>query len=138
MRISLHIVKVDNSVNYSEGKRYRFAVVDLDKAKTYPSNFVCLLPMQMNSKSTKRSIFSQLFGDRGLEQARMLLTKALKKESDPELKAEIERRLGELEPKKDKKVKCCICGKFFVSDRRIIHRQRFCKQCLKKKYGDRA
>jgi hypothetical protein len=41
----------------------------------------------------------QIFGDKSVEQAMALLTGALETESDPEVKAEISRRLKLLEAK---------------------------------------
>lgn len=48
LRVRLHIARCDNVLDYSGGKRFRFAVVDLDKAKEYPVNFVCLFPLRLN------------------------------------------------------------------------------------------
>ena len=56
MKAGLHIHKHDDVEDYSGGRRFRFAVVDLDRVKDYPVNFVCMLPMQPNSsgKGLKR------------------------------------------------------------------------------------
>ena len=99
--------------DYSVSKRFRFAVVDLDKSKSYPSNFVCMLPTQIKDKTRLESIFMQLFGDKSTEQARALLTDALETEEDADVKAEIEKRLKLLEPEPVIQIKCSCCGNPF-------------------------
>ena len=99
MRVGLHICRYDAFEDYPVGWHYRFAVVDLDKAKRYPLNFVCMLPTKIDADGKSQSVFLQIFGDKSVEQARALLTGALEVESDSEVKAEIERRLKLLEAK---------------------------------------
>ena len=70
MRASLQIHKHDDADDYSAGKRFRFVVVDLNKGKDYPVNFVCLLPMQPNSLGKGFSVFVGIFGDKSLIAAR--------------------------------------------------------------------
>ena len=137
MKFSLYLCRIDNVKDYSVGKRFRFAVVDLDKSKSYPSNFVCMLPTQISGEGKPHSIFLQVFGDKSLEQARALLTEALKTEDDSQVKAEIERRLKLLEPKPVSQIECSACGKLFESKRVRGFRQKFCPECLKKKFGSR-
>jgi hypothetical protein len=91
MKLSLLVCRIETEEDYSVTKRFRFAVVDLDKSKSYPSNFVCMLPTQISGKTRLESIFMQVFGDKSIEQARALLTGALKTEEEPEVKAEIEK-----------------------------------------------
>ena len=93
MRVGLLLCRYENAEDYSVGRRFRFAVVDLDKGKNYPLNFVCMLPMKIDADGKSQSVFLQIFGDKSVEQARALLTGALETESDSEVKAEIERRL---------------------------------------------
>ena len=95
----MHLSRLDEAADYSVGKRFRFAVVDLDKPKGYPLNFVCMLPTNINAAGKSQSVFLQIFGDKSVEQARALLLGALETESDSEVKAEIERRLKLLEAK---------------------------------------
>ena len=99
MRVGLLICRYDEAEDYSLGRRFRFAVVDLDKGKNYPLNFVCMLPTNININGKSQSVFLQIFGDKSLEQAKTLLTEALETESDSEVKAEISRRLKLLEAK---------------------------------------
>lgn len=99
MRAGLLLCKYDYAEDYSVARRFRFAVVDLDKGKNYPLNFVCMLPTKIDADGKSQSVFLQIFGDKSVEQARALLTGALESESDSEVKAEIERRLKLLEAK---------------------------------------
>jgi hypothetical protein len=137
MKLGLYLCRFDNAKDYSVGKRFRFAVVDLDKSNSYPSNFVCMLPTHMSEKGKSKSIFLQVFGDKSLEQARALLTRALQTEEEPEVKAEIERRLKMLEPTSALQIKCSGCGKLFQPRRVRKHQQNFCEECMKKKFGSR-
>jgi hypothetical protein len=79
-------------------KSFRFAVVDFSKSKSYPQNFVCVLPVNLAAKSD--SAFVQVFKEKSVEQAKALLKAAWEKEDDSEIKAEIERRLLLLDPKR--------------------------------------
>ncbi len=137
MKISLHVSTIDNVKDYSLGRRFRFAVVDLDKPSGYPSNFICMLPAHFGGKGESRSVFTQIFGDKSLEQAKALLSQALKTEQDSEVKAEIERRLNLLEPKPLKQIKCSGCGKLFQARRVRRYSQNFCEECLARKFGSR-
>ena len=138
MKLSLLVCRNDNVEDYSLGKRFRFAVVDLDKSKSYPANFVCVLPTQMSDKGKSKSVFLQVFGDKSLEQARALLIGALDTESDSEVKAEITRRLELLEPEPVSQIKCSSCEKLFQPRRVRKYQKNFCEECLKKKFGSRA
>ena len=119
--------------DYSQGHYIRFAVIDLEKSKKYPANYVCMLPQQPRADGKAHNVFSDLFGGESLELAKRLLTKALKAESDSEIKSEIKRRLKLLEPKPTVQVKCRVCGKFFEPERRRF-RQKICQECTQKKY----
>ena len=134
MNVRLQVFKQDVVNDYSLGRRFRFAVVDLDKPGNYPSNFVCMLPAQISLDRKNSSIFLEVFGDKSLEMARALLTKALEKENDSEVKAEVERRLKLLEPKPAVQVKCRVCGNFFEPERRRF-KQKICQECTRKKYA---
>jgi hypothetical protein len=132
MRVGLYLCRHDDAEDYSVGKRFRFAVVDLDKAKGYPMNFVCMLPTKLNSKGKGLSVFVKVFGDKSLEQARALLTRALLTEDDSEVKAEIERRLKLLDAKPLSQIECSSCGKFFQPRRIRRFKKNFCPECMKK------
>ena len=138
MKLSLLVCRIETEEDYSVTKRFRFAVVDLDKSKGYPSNFVCMLPVHMSVKGKSKSVFLQVFGDKSLMQARALLTGALKTEEDVEVKAEIEKRLKMLEPEPVIQIKCSGCGKLFQPLRVRKYQQNFCEECIKKKFGSRS
>ena len=137
MKLSLRVCRIETEEDYSVTKRFRFAVVDSDKANSYPSNFVCMLPTHMNDKGKSKSVFLQVFGDRSIEQARALLTGALETEEESEVKAEIEKRLKMLEPEPVLQIKCSSCGNLFQPRQVRKHQQNFCEECMKKKFGSR-
>ena len=137
MRVGLLLCRYDNAEDYSVARRFRFAVVDLDKGKNYPLNFVCMLPTKIDADGKSQSVFLQIFGDKSVEQARALLTGALEIESDSEVKAEIARRLKLLEPKPISQVKCSSCGNLFQPRPVKRFKQKFCQECVKKKFGSR-
>jgi len=99
MKLELEIFVVDTDENTRAGKRFRFVVVDSDKPGGYPRNFVCLLPLRVTEVGKSNSAFLTIYGNKGVEQARRLLTEALKKERNAEIKNEIERRLELLDSK---------------------------------------
>ena len=132
MNLRLEILKTDYTGDYSQWRHIRFAVVDLDKSKKYPANYICLLPMDPKANN-KASNFSKLFGTESPEIAKRLLTKALKTEKDAEIKAEIEKRLELLTPKPPVQVKCRVCGDFF-EPKRSRFKQTLCQECKQKRY----
>jgi hypothetical protein len=137
LRLRLRILKYDDAADYSGGRRFRFAVVDLDRAKDYPVNFVCMLPMQIGSYGKGSNIFTRVFGDKSLEVANKLLIGALKAEDDSDVKVEIERRLKLFKPKPFCEKVCVSCGKLFQAEPRKGFRQKFCPECFKKKFAGR-
>jgi hypothetical protein len=126
------------TVDYTDlGRRFRFAVLDLDRSRDYPANFVCLLPTTVSNEGKSNNVFFKIFGNKSLEQAKLLLTEALKNENEPEVKVEIERRLTLLEPKQASQIKCSGCGKLFQPRRIRRFKQNFCEECFKRKYRAR-
>ena len=139
LKYKLCILKQDNIADWSDKQQlFRFAVVNHDKAKTYPMNFVCILPMRVNSKVEKRTEFEKLFGNESLEEAKKLLTETLKSQDDKDLRREIERRLSLLEPKPASEKTCAGCGKRFQVKQKRWFKQKFCEDCIKKRFGNRA
>ena len=134
MNLRLCVFKNYDARDYSQGLHIRFAVIDVDKSKNYPANYVCILPLQPRANGKAHNIFSELFGNDSLELAKRLLTEALKTENDSEIKAEIEKRLKLLEPKPSGQVKCSVCGNFFKPRRRRF-KQKTCQECTRKKYA---
>ena len=117
---------------YSHRHHIRFAVIDLDRSKKYPENFVCMLPQKPRANGKPSNIFSEVFGKDSVELAKRLLTKALKTEEDSEIKAEIENRLKLFEPKPAVQVRCRVCGNFFEIERRRF-KPKICQECRQKK-----
>ena len=104
-----------------------FVVVDSDISKTYPANFVCVLPLSQGLNG--HSIFSKLFGDESLSLARRLLSKALIKESDLEIRTAIGKRLKLLDPKTVIKARCRVCKGLFEPKNFRGNYQTTCQDC---------
>ena len=85
--------------DYSRKAYIRFVVVDLDRSLKYPINFICLLPKNIKVGGKRNSKFESMFGDNSLELAKKLLKRALRTESDSDIKAEIRKRLDLFKPK---------------------------------------
>ena len=111
--------------------------MDLDKGRDYPLNFVCLLPLNIKPEVKSVSIFSGVFGEESLPVAKRLLAEALEREDEAEVRGEIERRLRLLEPKPVFEKTCVSCGKCFMAESQRGFKQKFCPECLKKRFGDR-
>ena len=108
-----------------------FTVLDLDKGETYPKNFVCILPKTFE-KGENNSNFQKIFGKTSQQIAIKLLNDALKHESDPEVKVEIEKRLKDNLPKPFIKVTCIDCGCVFEAKKSGRYVQRICQPCKMK------
>jgi hypothetical protein len=132
MKLSLLVCRIETEEDYSVTKRFRFAVVDSDKSKSYPSNFVCILPKQFSGKNKQSNVFARVFGNDSLGLAMRLLNEALETEDDREIKGEIEKRLKLLEPKPVVQVKCRVCGNFFSS---TLYKQKTCRECKMKTFS---
>jgi hypothetical protein len=104
-----------------------FAVVDLDKAKTYPLNYVCLLPKNLERGSKPANKFLEIYGEESYQIAVELLTNALKNEADDKVRDEVEKRLKVVQPKPT--TKCAICGSAFEPRKFGHFLQRVCKTC---------
>ena len=136
MSVKLQIFEHNGKDDNPFRRSFRFAVVDYSKSKSYPSNFVCMLPLKLGVGKPD-SVFLKVYGNRSLEQAKVLLAGALKAESDTEIKAEIERRLKLLDPTQTTQIKCSSCGKPFQPKRIRRYKKNFCQVCMTKKYGTR-
>ena len=133
MNLRLYILKRDDTRDYTLRTYIRFAVIDLDRSKKYPENFVCVLPQQLSSIVGQSSVFASVFGGTSLEVAKKLLSEALKNEEDSEIKAEIEKRLKTFLPKPTIPRKCVMCGNVFQSTRTGRFKQKICPTCRSKK-----
>ena len=95
MNPSLHVFKKQKGRTTATRKTVvHIVVVDQEKGRKYPENFVCVLPEFFGFPSRT---FEKLYGDSAIEVARSLLFEALEKEKDSEVKLDIERRLKGLE-----------------------------------------
>ena len=132
MTLELRIFEREYSRGHHAWNHLRFAVVDLNKSKDYPANFVSILPMRIDSDGKLPSVFTKFFGNKSLKIARGLLTEALKTEHDSEIKAEIARRLNLLEPNPLIHIKCRVCKKFFQTQKERASNQKICPECMKR------
>jgi hypothetical protein len=132
MNLKLRISRRDYTNNLSSWNHLRFAVVDLNKSKSYPENFVSMLPMKIDSDEKLPSVFTKFFGNESVATARGLLTEALKTEDDSEIKTEITRRLNLLEPNPLVHIKCRVCKKFFQTQKERAGNQKICPECMKR------
>ena len=137
LRFYLRISKQKYRKRNTPIRRFRFAVLDLDKAETYPMNYVCMLPITLDADAKNGSIFVKTFGEKSYEVAKTLLQEALKQESSYEVKREIERRIKLLEPKPEVEKRCMICGNLFQAKPKHGFKQKYCPECLKKRIRKR-
>ncbi len=137
MDCRLQVFKLD-ATDSNLKQTYRFAVVDYSRSKSYPANFVCMLPAKVDQGKGKiANVFGTLFGDRSLEFAIGLLNAALKSEGDADVKSEIERRLKLLDPKQAGLVECSLCKKTFRPSKTRKYKQHFCRECFRKRFAVR-
>ncbi len=136
MRYKLHVVKNEKAEDWSDSQTHlRFTVVNLEKGKSYPLNFVCLLPMRFTFKEDRLTMFEKLFGADSLAMAKKLLNDALETEQDGDVKDEIDRRLRLLSPELAQKQICPSCGKPFQAPSKKSWKRSYCAECVKKKFG---
>lgn len=137
MAFRLRISRIDpaNGHDHTLRGNFRFAVIDFNRSKSYPLNFVCMLPLNAGKIGNN---FEQVFGDQSLDEAKMLLKESLKREDDFEVRAEIDRRLKLLDPNQAKRITCGVCRTpFFTTHRIRKFKQNLCETCFKKRYGVR-
>ena len=133
MKLRLRIT-IKETKDYTK-TQYRFAVIDLDKSKQYPQNFVCMLPKSIKLKSKPTNIFEKLFGNESIDIAKHLLEKALRSRPDSEKAKAIRERLKLLSPKKKKVSKCQSCGKMFEQKNQRFRSYKLCYNCYRKNYS---
>ncbi|MBK5133461.1 hypothetical protein JJE00_03425 [Candidatus Bathyarchaeota archaeon] len=138
MNLSLHIEKNYNLKDYLKPSHIRLAVIDLDKSKDYPANFVCMLPRTINPNAKTQNKFQEKYGSKSQEIIKKLLNQALKTEDDQDLKKELIARLTLIDPKPKNMVKCNICGEEFKSKSFRYGKQKTCYDCIAKRYVDKA
>lgn len=97
MNLKLYAVK--NTSAKQPNERIQLVVVDLDKSKHYPLNFVCVLPRYFRILERRSSKFAKLFGPKTLPTARTLLEEAVRTEEDPEIRELIKKRIKDIDTK---------------------------------------
>jgi hypothetical protein len=97
LNLKLYAIKdVTQQIN-----RIQLVVVDLDKSKRYPLNFVCVLPRYFRILEKRSSKFAKLFGEKSLCMAKKLLVDAWRSEDDPEIKTVIKKRIKDIDSKQE-------------------------------------
>ncbi len=79
----------------------QLVVVDLDRSKHYPLNFVCILPRYFRILEKRSSKFAKLFGEKSHTMAKKLLVDAWHREDDPEIKLIIKKRIKDIDAKQE-------------------------------------
>ena len=138
MNLSLHIEKNYNIKDYLKSSHIRLAVIDLDKSKEYPANFVCILPRTNNPNAKTQNKFQEKYGSQSQKIIKKLLEQALKSTNDQDIKKELIARLKLLNPKPKNMVKCNVCGEEFQSRSYRYGKQKTCYDCKAKRYEDKA
>jgi hypothetical protein len=133
MNLKLRITKKEtNHYNTKINTKHLFAVIDLDKSKQYPQNFVSVLPRNIKAIVKPSNVFEGLFGNESLEMANQLLKKALRSRPDSETVKSIRERLKLLDPQLSNKIKCQNCGSPIRQSKQRFRPYKFCYECHRK------
>ena len=66
MDYRLQVFKHEN-ISRNSGTTYRFAIVDYSRSESFPANFVCMLPANVDLvKGKSTNVFGGLFGDKSV------------------------------------------------------------------------
>ena len=103
MNLKLYAVKKGNPKLDSD---IQLVVVDLDKSKRYPLNFVCVLPRYLRLLEKRSSNFAKIFGTKSVCTAKNLLVEAKYEEDDPEIQRVLSKRIKEIDSKHDTETEC--------------------------------
>jgi hypothetical protein len=98
-KVNLKLYAIKNGVQQLD--RIQLVVVDLDKSKRYPLNFVCVLPRYFRILEKRSSKFAKLFGEKSLSTAKKLLIDARRNEDDPEITIVINKRIKDIDSKQE-------------------------------------
>ncbi len=130
MKLELHVSRKNSIRHFERSESLIFAIIDLDKSRSYPENFVCVLP-HLHPTGKSDSAFYRIFGDQNLPLAKKLLNHALKTEDSPEIKTELQKRIDILDPKPAPQIPCRICGNNFTpkKTKNKKYQQRICLAC---------
>jgi DNA-directed RNA polymerase subunit RPC12/RpoP len=138
MNCELQAFRFDVKTKNAESS-YRFAVIDSSKACNYPANFVCMLPLKIESvKGKSINTFGTLFGEKSIDFAIELLKKALLHEKDESIRLELKKRIKLLDPTQPSKVKCSECGKNFETTTIKRYKHPFCNECYHKRFSRKS
>jgi hypothetical protein len=96
-KVNLKLYAIKNGAQQLD--RIQLVVVDLDKSKRYPLNFVCVLPRYFRILEKRSSKFAKLFGEKSLSTAKKLLIDARSNEDDPEITTIINKRIKDIDSK---------------------------------------
>ncbi|MGO8807345.1 MAG: hypothetical protein ACLQO7_12225 [Candidatus Bathyarchaeia archaeon] len=97
MNLKLYAVKKGNQ---RLDRNVQLVVVDLDKGRRYPLNFVCILPRYLRLLEKRSSNFANIFGEKSLCVAKDLLVEAKHVEEDPDIQKAIGKRIKDIDHKK--------------------------------------
>ena len=103
MNLKLYALKKGNPRTDSD---IQLVVVDLDKSKRYPLNFVCVLPRYLRLLEKRTSNFAKIFGTKSVCTAKKLLVEAKHEEDDPDIQRVLSKRIKEIDLKHDAKTEC--------------------------------
>jgi hypothetical protein len=93
LNLKLYAVKKGNP---KFDRSVQLVVVDLDKGKRYPLNFVCVLPRYLRLLEKRSSNFAKIFGEKSVPTAKNLLTEAKDSEDDPAIQKVINKRMRDI------------------------------------------
>ena len=130
MKLELLITEKEiKHYNTETRTKHIFAVIDLDKTKQYPQNFVSLLPKNIKATVKPTNIFEGLFGNESLKIAKHLLEKSLETRHNSKTKQTIRERLKLLGPKLNNKTRCQNCGTTIKQSKHRFGTYKFCYRC---------
>jgi hypothetical protein len=98
MNLKLYALKKGNQ---QSDTCIQLVVVDLDKSKRYPLNYVCILPRYFRLLEKRSSQFVKIFGTKSINLAKRLLLDAEQTEEDPQIKKVIDKRIKEIDSQQE-------------------------------------
>ncbi|MGA2682617.1 MAG: hypothetical protein ABSF44_12550 [Candidatus Bathyarchaeia archaeon] len=102
MNLKLYAVKKGNQ---KIERNVQLVVVDLDRGKRYPLNFVCILPRYLRLLEKRSSNFAKIFGEKSIGVAKNLLVEAKHVEEDQDIQKAISKRIKDIEHKNTQAVR---------------------------------
>ena len=99
-KLNLKLYAIKNASQQID--RVQLVVVDLDKSKRYPLNFVCVLPTILpHTGKTVRANSPNFSEKKASAMAKKLLVDAWHSEDDPEIKTVINKRIKDIDSKQE-------------------------------------